>query len=175
MSTAESVTGDEVVEVYIGVGSNLADPVRQVSSALGALGELAHTRCIRVSSLYRNPPVGPVEQPDFVNAVAALATRLRPHSLLEALQSIEGFHGRRRTGMRWGPRTLDLDILVYGDIEIETELLTIPHPRIRDRAFVLHPLNEIAPELMIPGQGSVASLLAGLSTDDLERVVGERA
>lgn len=150
-----------VVIAYVGLGSNVDDPVAQVRGALRELGDLPDTRCIRESSLYLSRPVGPVKQPDFVNAVAALETRLRAESLLARLQSIETGHGRRRgVGPKWGPRPLDLDILLYGDRRIETPWLTLPHREMATRAFVLYPLLEIAsPGLYVPGAGPLLELV----------------
>jgi 2-amino-4-hydroxy-6-hydroxymethyldihydropteridine diphosphokinase len=140
------------------VGSNLDDPVAQVGHALSELDELPRTHCAARSSLYRSAPMGPQDQPPYVNAVAALDTALGPDELLERLQEIERRHGRVRGAQRWGPRTLDLDILLYGDAVLSTERLTVPHPGLCERSFVLVPLLEIAPQLEVPGQGSVASL-----------------
>ena len=156
---------------YIGIGSNLDNPVEQVLRARRALAELPRTRLLDFSPLYRNPAVGPGEQPDYVNAVAAIETELNPHALLEALLAIEAAQGRTRERLRWRPRTLDLDVLVYGERVIRDHDLTVPHPRIRERAFVLRPLADVAPELAIPGVGCVARLLAGVSETDLRRVV----
>lgn len=146
------------VIAYIGLGSNLSDPGRQVRSALGTLSEHHAIQLLRHSALYLSPPMGPADQPDYVNAVAALETRLAPHRLLDLLQAIEQQQGRVR-GERWGPRTLDLDILLYGDRLISDARLTLPHPGIAERAFVLYPLQEIAPDLEIPGLGTLSGLL----------------
>jgi 2-amino-4-hydroxy-6-hydroxymethyldihydropteridine diphosphokinase len=144
---------------FIGVGSNLNNPVAQVQQAFHGLAELPASRLIARSPLYRTAPVGgPAGQPDYVNAVAALDTMLEPDELLTALQAIEIQQGRVRT-VRWGPRTLDLDILLYGSLQRDDPRLTLPHPRLQERAFVLYPLYDIAPDLMIPGQGALAKLL----------------
>ena len=156
--------------VYIGIGSNLERPVRRVLQARDALAALADTRLLGFSPLYRNPAVGPGEQPDYVNAVAAVETRLAPHALLDALQAIEADLGRVRGTVRWGPRTLDLDLLLYGDCAINDERLTVPHPRLQQRAFVLKPLRDIAPDLDIPGLGSVTTLLSAVSEASLQRI-----
>ena len=148
--------------VYIGLGSNLADPQAQVESGLRALAELAQTRLLRRSRLYRSAPWGRADQPEFVNAVAQLDTALAPQILLDALLAIERHAGRERDATRWGPRVLDLDILLYGDLLLDTPGLHLPHPHLRERVFVLMPLCEIAPELQIPGQGQTATLLARL-------------
>jgi 2-amino-4-hydroxy-6-hydroxymethyldihydropteridine diphosphokinase len=146
---------------YIGLGSNLDDPRRQVLTALGSLAAIPGCRLLARSALYATSPVGPVDQPDFVNAAAGLATRLAPHDQLAELQRIERAQGRVRDGTRWGPRTLDLDLLLYGDLSLAVPGLTLPHPELGRRAFVLVPLAEIAPtELEIPGQGRLGDLLA---------------
>ena len=148
------------VTAYLGLGSNLDDPAAQVGQALAALARLPDSRLVAVSSLYRNPPMGPQDQPDYVNAVAALETRLAPRALLDAMQAIEREQGRDRRGQRWGPRTIDLDLLVYGEQVIAEHHLHVPHPGIAERAFVLVPLAEIAPEVVIPGLPPLATLLA---------------
>ncbi|MDN5849713.1 MAG: 2-amino-4-hydroxy-6-hydroxymethyldihydropteridine diphosphokinase [Nitrococcus sp.] len=158
------------VRVFIGVGSNLASPVMQVRQALHSLIRLPFTRLQAQSSLYRNPPMGPAWQPDFVNAVAELRTDLTPRALLAALQRIESRQGRNRNRLRWGPRTLDLDILLWGARRLKLPGLTVPHPGIANRAFVLYPLAELAPELDVPGYGSIEQLLARVDTGTLFRV-----
>ena len=151
------------VLVYVGLGSNLADPRAQVLSALDDLAKLPGCTLQRRSSLYATSPVGPVDQPEFVNAVASLATTLTPWELLAVLQGIEQAHGRVRDGTRWGPRTLDLDLLVFGEKQIQTADLQLPHPELARRAFVLVPLAEIAPAgLLVPGHGHLGELLAAL-------------
>jgi 2-amino-4-hydroxy-6-hydroxymethyldihydropteridine diphosphokinase len=148
------------VVAYIGIGSNLADPVAQVRGAIIELAGLPETSLIASSALYQTAPVGPADQPDFVNAVVGLETRLGPRALLEALQGIERGHGRIRDGARWGPRTLDLDILLYGDLSLDEPGLQIPHPEMGRRAFVLVPLADVAPGgLRVPGAGTLADLL----------------
>lgn len=154
--------------VYIGLGSNLDAPRQQLASALAELGRLPDTDRCTASSLYRSRPVGPQDQPDYVNAVAALDTRLAPLDLLDRLQAIEQQHGRRRDGVRWGARTLDLDVLLYGDAIINSPRLIVPHPEMTNRGFVLKPLHELAPDLEIPGVGTASELLARVNTDDLE-------
>ncbi len=155
---------------YIGIGSNLAQPVHQVLQARDALARLAYTRLLALSPLYRNPALGPGQQPDYVNAVAAIETRLAARELLDALQVVEANQGRVRGAVRWAPRTLDLDLLLYGDGEIGDERLTVPHPRLVERAFVLKPLLDIAPNLDIPGLGPVRKLLSAVSGASLQRV-----
>jgi len=157
------------VVAYIGLGSNLDDPLTQVKTAIHALDQIRHSRCLVSSSCYRSPPMGPQDQPDYINAVAALATALPPHLLLQALQQIEQAHGRTRT-RHWGERTLDLDLLLYGEQVINSADLVVPHPGISQRAFVLYPLQQIAPELQIPGQGSLATLAADCGRGKLQRL-----
>lgn len=145
---------------YIGLGSNLHDPLEQINRALEALKRLPGTRFVKASKCYRSAPLGPPGQPDYVNAVAAIETRLPPFELLTALQAIENAQGRVREGQRWAPRTLDLDLLVYGEETLATETLTVPHPQMHLREFVLYPLFEIAPDLHIPGLGALREWLA---------------
>jgi 2-amino-4-hydroxy-6-hydroxymethyldihydropteridine diphosphokinase len=135
-----------VTIAYVGVGSNLDDPRKRVLQALDELDRLPHTRVVKRSSLYRTAPVGYASQPDFVNAVAQLETGLPAERLLAELQEVEARHGRERSFPN-APRTLDLDLLLYGDARIDLPALTIPHPRMHERAFVLKPLLEIAPDL----------------------------
>jgi len=157
------------VQAYIGIGSNLDNPIVQVRQAFRALASLPLTRCVACSPLYRSAPLGPAGQPDYTNAVAALATELAPEALWQALQDIEQTHGRVRT-VRWGPRTLDLDILLYGDLVQNGPQLVIPHPRLQERAFVLYPLQDIAPALVIPGLGDLATLVQRCPPSQLERL-----
>jgi len=145
-------------QVYVGLGSNLADPRAQVERALRALAALPQTRLVQRSRLYRSAPWGRADQPEFVNAVVALQTELTPRELLEALLKIERAAGRARDATRWGPRVLDLDILVFGDRLIDEPGLHVPHPHLHERAFVLLPLAEIAPDLIVPGHGRVDDL-----------------
>ncbi|MGD8547744.1 MAG: 2-amino-4-hydroxy-6-hydroxymethyldihydropteridine diphosphokinase [Thiohalophilus sp.] len=163
-----------MIRCYIALGSNLDDPQAQVRQAMTELQELANSRLITVSSLYRSSPMGPAEQPDYINAVAAIDTELSPHALLDALQDIEQAHGRVRKGERWGPRTLDLDVLLYGEQVIDDQRLIIPHPGIAERAFVLYPLYEITGEdFNIPGHGPLQALLNRVATDRPERLRDE--
>mgnify|MGYP003397968362 CR=1 FL=1 len=155
------------VPAYVGVGSNLDDPELQVRHALEALGRSPETRCIVCSSARRNPALGPQPQPDFVNAVAGLLTLLPPGRLLEELLAIERRLGRdRSSGLRWGPRRIDLDLLVHGDAVLDTGVLVLPHPRIATRNFVLFPLRELAPGLRVPGLGPVWRLAAALEQEE---------
>jgi 2-amino-4-hydroxy-6-hydroxymethyldihydropteridine diphosphokinase len=154
---------------YVGLGSNLADPVAQVSQALEALGKLPRTRMVGHSSLYRSAPVGYLEQPDFINAVAQLETELAPRILLEELLALEQKCGRTREFLN-SPRTLDLDVLLYDDLVHHEHGLTIPHPQMHLRAFVLQPLLEIAPECVIPGIGKAADAARQCTGQKLERL-----
>jgi len=147
-----------LTHVYVGLGSNLEVPAQQVCRAFGELNGIPNTRCLACSSLYVSAPVGPPNQPDYINAAATLLTGLDPRDLLNHLQSIERAHGRER-GERWGPRTLDLDLLVFGETIMNTRELVLPHPEICNRDFVLLPLHEIAPELRIPGMGALVDLI----------------
>lgn len=148
---------------YVGVGSNLDGPVARVREALDALRELPQSTAFLASGLYRSAPVGPADQPDFINAVTAFMTRLDGHALLARLQALEKARGRSRTDEHWGPRTLDLDLLVLGSVTLSAPDLRIPHPRIHERNFVLLPLAEIAPHMRVPGRGSVLRLLAAVA------------
>jgi 2-amino-4-hydroxy-6-hydroxymethyldihydropteridine diphosphokinase len=150
---------------YIGVGSNLESPQEQVRSGIAALGKIPDTRLLLQSSLYRSPPMCGADQPDYINAVATVLTGLDPQELLEQLQRIEDSHGRVRTAERWGPRTLDLDLLAYAGLIVESERLTVPHPGIAERNFVLFPWREIAPHFEVPGLSTVARL-AGRVTNE---------
>ncbi len=161
------------MRVYIGLGSNLDDPKRQVRKALHALTSLPGSTLCRYSSLYRSPPMGPQDQPDYINAVAELETSLSAAELLSLLQAIENQQGRVRGAVRWGPRTLDLDILIYGQAQIKAPELTVPHPGIAERPFVLYPLAEIAPDLEIPGRGALQELLDRCPPRGLERLAPE--
>ncbi len=158
------------VRAYIGLGSNLDDPVRQVRRALAALRELPHTVWVRGSSLYRSRPLGAAAQPDYINAVAVVDTRLDAHALLGALQVIETAHGRDRSAGRWSSRTLDLDLLLYGEDRYDDAQLTVPHPGIAEREFVLYPLAEVEPELLVPGLGHVRDRLPGCDRRGLQRI-----
>lgn len=144
---------------YVGLGSNLDEPERRVRAALDALARLPSTRLVRRSRLFRTEPWGRIDQPAFVNAAAELSTALAPRQLLEALLAIERAAGRHRDGTRWGPRTLDLDLLIYGDARVAEPDLRIPHPHIAERAFVLLPLADIDPRIEVPGRGRVDALL----------------
>ncbi|RFA30604.1 2-amino-4-hydroxy-6-hydroxymethyldihydropteridine diphosphokinase [Alkalilimnicola ehrlichii] len=155
------------VTVAVGLGSNLAEPRKQVLQAVAALHEIAATELDAVSSLYRTRPMGPQDQPDFVNAAAIMRTRLQPLEFLDALQAIERRQGRVRGDLRWGARTLDLDLLLWGEEEISCSRLQVPHPGLHERAFVLYPLAEIGAGLMVPGRGTVLSLKSACPADGL--------
>jgi 2-amino-4-hydroxy-6-hydroxymethyldihydropteridine diphosphokinase len=156
-------------KAFIGLGANLGDPEAQVRRALAALAELPGTRLLAASSLYRSAPVGVIAQPDFINAVAAAETTLTARALLEALLAAERRFGRRRD-FPGAPRTLDLDLLLYGDRVIAEPGLVVPHPRMHERAFVLVPLAEIAPDIAIPGRGLVTTLLAACQDQRVEKI-----
>ena len=147
---------------FVGLGSNLDEPVVQVERAIEALGRLPHSTVTKRSSLYRTEPWGGIEQPDFVNAVVALETALPANDLMEELLAIERRLGRRRDVERYGPRVIDLDLLLYDDTVIDAAQLRVPHPHLHERAFVLVPLAEIAPDASIPRRGSVAAALAAV-------------
>ena len=156
------------VIAYIGLGSNLAEPAAQIKSARIAIASIAGVKELAFSSLYHSLPMGPQDQPDYVNAVMGVSTDLLPMDLLHCLQNIENDQGRVRKGERWGARTLDLDILLYGDQEIDLPDLTVPHKGLAERSFVLYPLFEIAPYILVPVKGFISNLvtkcpLAGLT------------
>jgi len=155
---------------YVGLGSNLHGPARQLETTFELLGDIRATRLIKRSSLYRSAPFGGVDQPDFINAVASLLTQLSAQDLLRELQRVEDERGRERGGVRWGPRVLDLDLLVYSNQKIDEPGLCVPHPGIAERNFVLLPLGEIAPELNIPGLGRIASLDADSIEPQISRI-----
>ncbi|VEC00727.1 2-amino-4-hydroxy-6-hydroxymethyldihydropteridinepyrophosphokinase [Cedecea lapagei] len=154
---------------YIALGSNQASPLEQVSSALDALAAIPQSRMVATSSFYRTPPLGPQDQPDYLNAAVILDTDLSAEALLDHTQRIELEQGRVRKEERWGPRTLDLDIMLFGDRVIHTDRLTVPHYDMKNRAFMLVPLLEIAPECRFPDGQSAAEILAGLSQEGITR------
>ncbi len=161
---------ENAVCAYIGLGSNLAEPVAQLRAGVSALARLEQTRVEACSSFYRTAPVGRLEQPDFINAVCRVRTGQAPATLLHNLLEIERRHGRVREGDKGGPRTLDLDLLLYGNQTIHTAELTVPHPRLHERAFVLYPLHEIEPDLVIPGRGALPELLAACAGQRVEKL-----
>lgn len=155
------------MRVFIGLGSNLENPLAQIKTAIADLQAISDTQVICSSSLYKSPPMGPQDQPDYINAVVELDTTLSAHDLLDALQAIEQKHGRVRK-RHWGERTLDLDILLYGDTVLNDARLQVPHPGLAERAFVVYPLAEIAPDLTVPGMGSMLKIKAECPKDGLE-------
>ena len=157
-----------VVRAYVGLGANLGEPEAQVRRALDALGAIRGTRLLRASSLWHSAPLGYADQPEFINAVAEIETTLAPRELLDALLEIEARFGRVRTFQN-APRTLDLDILLYGDRAVAEPGLAVPHPRMHERAFVLAPLAEIAPDTVIPGRGAISTLLAGCGSQSVQK------
>ena len=156
-------------DAFIGLGANLGDARQALEAAMEAIAALPGSRLVARSGLYRTPPWGPVPQPHYVNAVARLQTRLAPLELLGHLLDIERAAGRDRSvATHWGPRTLDLDLLLHGDAVIDVPGLRVPHPRLHERAFVIVPLHEIAPALHIPGHGDIARLRNSMATADIE-------
>ena len=158
------------ITAYIGLGANLNDPAAQIAHAFDELEHIAETRLVARSSLYASAPVGYVDQPDFVNAVAQVETTLAPRALLTALLAIEQRHGRER-GFRNAPRTLDLDLLLYGAAHFHEDHLSLPHPRLTERAFVLLPLIEIAPDLVVPGKGRASDWIASCASQPVTRLL----
>jgi len=146
------------VPAYVALGSNLDDPQQQIRRALELLASLPETRLVLTSRLYRTVPLGPQDQPEFINAAAGLLTQLSARDLLAHLKGIEASMGRASPTVRWGPRRIDLDLLVHGNAQINEDGLTVPHPGVPSRNFVLYPLLDIAPELIVPGHGPVISL-----------------
>lgn len=160
-----------MIRSYIGLGSNLAEPLAQLRQALQAIDALPQSQLAAVSSFYISDPLGPADQPRYVNAVAALDTRLAPLALLDELQRIEREQGRVRKDERWGPRTLDLDILLFGDALLDCTRLTVPHYHMQARAFVLYPLADVAPaDLQLPDGRNLQGLLAACPFSGLERL-----
>lgn len=158
-----------MIPAFIGLGSNLDRPEQQVLAAIRELAVLPQSRLIVTSSLYRSTPLGPQDQPDFINAVVKLETGLPAADLLGQLQQLERQHGRTRT-VHWGPRTLDLDLLLYADMIIDTDTLSVPHPQISLRGFVLEPLLEIEPAVAIPGLGPAREIYRQLAAAPLQKV-----
>ena len=156
--------------VYIGVGSNLGDSQGKARNAFDAITKIEDTRLLKTSSLYSSKPMGPQDQPDYINAVCLIETALKPHGLLKQLQRIELEEGRERKGERWGPRTLDLDILLYGSETIDTADLVVPHYGMAEREFVMVPLFEIAPTMVMPDGKPISQWVANCSLDGLRRL-----
>lgn len=150
---------------YIAIGSNLASPLEQVNAAVQALGEIPQSKIVAVSSFYRTPPLGPQDQPDYLNAAVVLETALDAETLLDNTQRIELQQGRVRKAERWGPRTLDLDIMLFGHETINTECLTVPHYDMKNRGFMLWPLFEVAPDLIFPDGIPLRTILDNLNAE----------
>lgn len=163
---------EQSTRAYIGLGSNLNNPIEQIQNALKAIAAIPATVLVAQSHLYRNPPFFPPPQPDYINAVIAVDTHLTAHQLLQYLQNIEKEHGRTRHTVRFGPRTLDLDLLLYGNLSISTSKLIVPHPGLAERNFVLYPLAEIAPDLCLPSGILLKDLLINCSAKGLEKLDG---
>lgn len=159
--------------VFIGIGSNLLDPKAQVLRGIRAINADPDLDLVSKSSLYSNPPMGPIRQADYVNAVVQVSTTIDIHELLGRLQRIETAHGRTRSPQKWGPRTLDLDILLCGHMSIQSKLLTIPHPGLLERPFVIVPLAEIAPSLVLPNGITTAAMVERLASERLVRLDDE--
>lgn len=159
--------------VFIGLGSNLQDPVKQVLSAINAIKALDNTDVNAISRLYETSPMGPQDQPNYINAVAKIKTKLQPYDLLEQLHGIEAAHNRTRDTGRWGARTLDLDILLYADLVLTDPKLTLPHRGLHERAFVLYPLADIDDSLLIPTLGSVQQLIHQLGEPEPSIIEGK--
>jgi len=159
-----------MIQVYIGLGSNLALPEKQIQVACRSLATLPDTALIKCSSLYKSQPMGPQDQPDYVNAVALIETALSPDTLLHHTQLIESQQGRIRKANRWGPRTLDLDMLLFGQQQIDNEHLTVPHSGMKQREFVLYPLFEIAPDLILPCGEQLADLVTACPINGLQKM-----
>ena len=158
------------MQAWLGLGANLQHPVMQVNEALSRLDRADGIEVCQVSSFYRTPPWGDEQQDDFINAVVRVETRLDPLSLLHSLQSIENAMGRQRSGRQWGPRIIDIDLLLFGDQVVNSAELHVPHPRIHERAFVLLPFAELDAGIEIPGQGKVGALLSQLDCSGIFRL-----
>ena len=165
-----SVSADDWVPAFIGLGSNLCDPRQQVELAIDSLGQIRDCRLVSRSSLYESDPMGPNNQPQYVNAVVGLMTRLSARDLLTAMQRIEDAHDRDRTVGRWGPRTLDLDLLLFGDQHSDDPELILPHPGLTERNFVVYPLAQIAPDLVLPDGTSIVQLTHRLGMKGLKEL-----
>jgi 2-amino-4-hydroxy-6-hydroxymethyldihydropteridine diphosphokinase len=159
------------VRVYVGLGSNLEDPVAQVLEAVEELEMIPDSILVQRSSLYRGKPMGPADQPDYVNAVVAMDTLLSAEDFMQALTRIEDLQGREREGEKWGPRIIDLDLLMYGKQKISTPDLTVPHPGMHERDFVIVPLSEVAGDVNIPGQGRLTKLINNCENHSLRKLV----
>ncbi len=155
------------VPAYVALGSNLDDPGQQVANAFAALAQVPATRLVLRSRCYRSQPLGPQDQPDYINAAAGLLTQLSARDLFIELQAIEAALGRTRSALRWGPRRIDLDLLLYGELSVAEADLSIPHPGLTQRSFVLYPLSDIAPTLVVAGQASIQVLAARIGAAGL--------
>ena len=158
------------IPAFVALGSNLDDPERQVGRAFAALADVPQSRLVSRSSLYRSPPFGPVVQPEFVNAVAGLLTTLDARAMLSELKALERRLGRETPVVRWGPRRIDLDLLIHGDARVDEPEIQVPHPGLAERAFVLVPLAEIAPDLEVPGVGRVRTLASRVEASGLVKI-----
>lgn len=158
------------MKAWLGLGSNLQQPEAQIREALRRLDATTGVKLLRVSSLYRTPPWGDEKQADFINAVSQIETALEPAALLNDIQHIENLMGRQREDRRWGPRLIDIDLLLYGNLQVQAEDLVIPHPRMHERAFVLIPLIELEPGLVIAGRGRVEELLQQVDSIGIEKL-----
>ena len=165
--TAPGINRMGNIEAFIGLGSNLDEPIIQLSKAISALSCIEEAKLTNVSGFYRNPPLGDLSQPSFVNAVARVETRLGAEELFSAMVEIERSLGRPIKRQKWSARIIDLDLLIYGREVINSEVLTVPHPQIKNRSFVLYPLFEIAPKMVVPGLGAVEKLLSGKDVSSL--------
>ncbi len=162
------------MQAWLGLGSNLGNPVAQLKLAIKRLAEAEGIEVLKTSSLYSTPPWGDEQQDDFINAVVQIQTGFAPLALLHALQSIENQMGRQRSKRRWGPRVIDIDMLLYDDLVLHSAELEIPHARMHERAFVLLPLSELEPAAEIPGHGSIVSLIAQLDCSGICRLSATR-
>ena len=158
------------MKAWLGLGSNLQKPLQQLQEATGNIALADGIEVLKTSSFYRTPPWGDQYQDDFINAVVQIETSLDPLPLLRVLQSIENQMGRQRSGRRWGPRLIDIDLLLFGDLQLQTVDLEVPHPRIHERAFVLVPLSELDKTLKIPGRGDIGKLLKRIECKDIVRL-----
>ena len=164
-----------MITAFIALGANLADPLGQIERAILALQSLPASTLLACSPLYRSRPMGPADQPDYINGVALLETRLTPHQLLDQTQRIELEQGRVRKAERWGPRTLDLDLLLFGDAVINDERLTVPHYGMKERDFVLLPLFDLAPDLVLPCGTALHTLMSACDDAQLDKLTSSRA
>lgn len=172
MSIAASTAPALWFPAYVALGSNLDQPLVQIERAFAALAKLPRSRLIARSRLYKTQPLGPQEQPEFINAAAGLLTMLSPRELLVELKRVERELGRAEPIVRWGPRVIDLDLLVHADAQISENDLTVPHPGLPERNFVLYPLRDLAPELLVPGHGRVSQLAARVGGAGLVPLTG---